>query len=291
MVTKLVLVVGIAVAIAIVVFIGLQIKANAAVKRMWNACATSPSPIAETHFTESMVADLPEPVQRYFLHAIAPGTPLPGSVQLMLNGQIRLAPAQDWLPVRSQECLSPQGFVWKAVAGKGLMQMRGADAYWHGTGRMRFALWGLLPVVEAHDADTVRSAIGRFTGEFFWLPMALLPQRGVAWSALDQHTLQARFDIDGEAIATTMVIDDDGRLLKSYGVRWGDRTENGHPSYIPFGGNFTAERTFEGVTIPSEIGAGWWFGTERYFEFFRATVEDAHFTGSATPNVILKTEL
>ncbi|WP_100897170.1 hypothetical protein [Nostoc flagelliforme] len=42
---------------------------------------------------------------------------------------------------------------------------------------------------------------------------------------------------------------------------------------IKLGGIFQAERTFEGITIPSRISAGWWFGTERYVESFVSEIE------------------
>ncbi len=37
-------------------------------------------------------------------------------------------------------------------------------------------------------------------------------------------------------------------------------------------------RCFRGYTIPSEIGAGWGCGTDRYAEIFRARIERAEFT-------------
>jgi hypothetical protein len=46
---------------------------------------------------------------------------------------------------------------------------------------------------------------------------------------------------------------------------------------ILFGGRYQAEATFDGYTIPSQMGAGWWLRTDRYFEFFRVTIEKATF--------------
>jgi hypothetical protein len=47
----------------------------------------------------------------------------------------------------------------------------------------------------------------------------------------------------------------------------------------PFGVDLDAERDFAGVTIPTEIRAGWWWGTadQADGEFFRATITDADF--------------
>lgn len=268
-------VIGMGLAIALIILFVVQARDNTDVTRVWNSLQTrSPSP---EQFSKAMIAELPEPVQRYFLHAIALGTPLANSVQLTMSGSIRLAPDQDWMPLQAEELLSTKGFVWKATAGKGMMQMRGADYYTSGKGRMRFSLWGLIPVVNASNLDVIRSGIGRWAGEYFWLPSALLPQYGVTWQAIGPNTIQARLKADGETIALTFAIDDQGRLLRGSLPRWGNQTENGQYAEIPFGGEHQAEQTFGGYTIPSQMGAGWWMGTDRYFEFIRVTIEQAQF--------------
>jgi hypothetical protein len=268
-------IVGIALAIAFTFLIILRAKNSAEVTRIWKILQASSS--SSELFSQNTIAELPEPVQRYFLHAIAPGTPLATSVHLTMNGTMRLAPNQPWMPIQAEERLSTQGFIWKAVAGQGMMEMRGADYYTQGYGRMRFSLWGLIPLVDAHNPNVMRSAIGRWIGEYFWLPSALLPQNGVSWQAIDENTIQAHLNVDREPITLMFVIDDQGRLLKGSLLRWGDQTEDKRYAEIPFGGRYPSEQTFGGYTIPSQMGAGWWMGTDRYFEFFRVTLEQAQF--------------
>ena len=275
MLSKVVLVVGALIAIALIVLLIVQAKHNAEVAQVWQTLQPETPSIEQ--FSLSMIADQPEPVQRYFLHAIAPGTAIAASVQLTMEGTIRLAPTQDWLPFQAQEQLSTEGFIWTASAGQGMMQMQGADYYAHRSGRMCFSLWGLIPVVNAQNPDVMRSAIGRWIGESFWLPSALLPQRGVIWREIDANTIQATVKVDQETITLTYGIDDRGRLLRSSFLRWGDQTEDKRYAEIPFGGEYAAEQTFGGYTIPSQMGAGWWIGTDRYFEFFRTTIKQAVF--------------
>ncbi|NJM70722.1 MAG: hypothetical protein HC862_11100 [Scytonema sp. RU_4_4] len=268
--------IGVLLAIALLVLLIMQIKNDKEVSRIWRELEEVPT---ENSFTEDMVAELPAPVQRYFLHSIAPGTPLASSVSLEMSGSFRTAQDKPWVPMRAKEIISAsQGFVWKATIGRGLFQMRGADYYIKGSGRMRFSLWGLLPLVNAHSPDIVRSSIGRLAGELIWLPSALLPQRGVSWKAIDENTIQASLKINDEPVTLTLTIDPaNGKLLKLSLPRWGDHTEDGSYTYIPFGGEYQEEHTFGGFTIPSLMGAGWWFGTDRYSEFFCATIEQAEF--------------
>jgi hypothetical protein len=252
MLIKILLVSGALVLGALLFFAIQQQKSNTKVAQVWQTLQ-SRTPSTD-RFTPNMVADQPEPVRRYFLHAIAPGTALANSVHLPMQGTMRLAPGQDWMPVQAEELLSRQGFVWKAVAGKGLFQMRGADYYTQNNGEMRFSLLGLIPIVQARNPDVMRSAIGRWAGEFFWLPSALLPQRGVSWRVLDQNTIQASLKADGVPITLTFVIDGEGRLRQASILRWGDQTEDKHYAEIPFGGHFQAEQTFNGYTIPTQMG-------------------------------------
>jgi hypothetical protein len=275
MMAKILLGISALLSIAFLVLLIMQVRNEQEVSRIWQTLESAPT---ENRFTQDMVAELPAPVQRYFLHAIALGTPLASSVSLKMSGNFRLSQDKPWLPMICQEIISAsKGFVWKAAIGSTLFQMRGGDYYINGFGRVRFSLWGLIPLVNAHGSDTTRSGIGRLAGEMVWLPSALLPQRGVNWKAIDERTIQANLKIDGEPITLTLVIDSQGKLLKLSFPRWGEHTDDSSFTYIPFGGEFQEEQTFGGFTIPSQMSLGWWFGCGRYSEFFRATIEQAEF--------------
>ena len=168
-----------------------------------------------------MIAELPQPVQRYFLHAIKPGTPLADSVKLKMNGSFRLSSDKPWLPMQAEQIINRlKGFVWKAKIGSGLMKFLGADYCFNNFARMRFSIWGIIPVVNAHNQDITRSAIGRFVGESFWLPSALLPQNRVNWQVINDNTIEAIIKVDGKHITLTFAIDSNGKLLKMSLPRW-----------------------------------------------------------------------
>lgn len=274
MIAKILLSVGKLLAIALLVLVILRVQNDQQVSKIWRSLEGVP---AESHFTEDMVAELPAPVQRYFLHTIAPFTPLASSVNLEMSGSFRLGQDKPWLPMQAKQIISEKGFVWKAAIGSSLFQMVGADYYANKSGKMRFSLWGLIGLVNAHSSDIARSSLGRLAGELVLLPSALLPQRGVIWKAIDERTIEASLNIDGEPVTLTLVIDTDGKLLKLSLPRWGNQTDDSSYTYIPFGGEYQEEHTFGGFTIPSQISAGWWFGTDRYLEFFRATIKQAEF--------------
>ncbi|AFY48130.1 hypothetical protein Nos7524_2287 [Nostoc sp. PCC 7524] len=261
--------------IGVVFLVIRRIRTSQEVRKIWRLCATQHSASTQQYFTEEMIAGLPAPTQRYFLHAIAPGTLLPTSVTLDMQGQFRLGKDKPWLAMQAQEILTSQGFVWLANIGRGLLQ--GGDYYINGLGGVQFSLWGLLPVANIHNQDTARASIGRLACEFLWLPSALLPQHGVEWAAIANNTIQASLKIDDQPVTLTLVIDADGKLLEISLPRWSNYTEDGTWAYIPFGGKCQAEKTFGGLTIPYQVNVGWWFGKDNYFDFFQATIQQVEF--------------
>lgn len=255
----------------------MRLRYDRLVKKIWRSLKTQPTNIV---FTPDMVAGLEEPVQRYFLHAIAPGTPLASYVELEMNGSFRQQPDADWLPMQASQIISVEGFIWQARVGKGSLGFSGADYYAQNRGRVKFFLWGLIPLVDAQNSNINRSSLGRLCIEYIWLPSALLPQNGVAWRAISDNTIQANFEIDNEPIALTLYIDDYGKLLGISLPRWSDNTADKNWQYIPFGAEIQAEATFGGYTIPARMNVGYWLGTDKYWTFFQATVARVEFSRS-----------
>lgn len=265
---------GIAIAVLLILLL-IRLRYERLIRQIWRSLKTQST---GEIFTQDLVADLDEPVQRYFLHAIEPGTPLAAYVELEMNGSFRLKPDADWLIMQAEEIIAASsGFVWKARIVKGLIGFSGADYYAQNHGRMKFSLWGLIPLIDAQNKHINRSGAGRLCIEYIWLPSALLPQNDVAWQALSNNTIQAGFEIDNEPITLTLNIDRNGKLLSISLPRWSDSTEERNWQYIPFGAEIQAEATFDGYTVPTQMNAGYWFDTDRYSAFFQATIDCANF--------------
>jgi hypothetical protein len=216
-------------------------------------------------FGEHELDGLPEPVQRLFRAAIAPGTPLARSARIEMRGEIRL---KRWTSFRGTEVLTPlEGFVWAVRAGV----ISGYDRYVEGEGELRWKLLGLIPVMRAGGADVSRSAAGRCVAEGVWLPTALLPRFGVEWSAEDDLHLTARLRLDAHEVEVHLVLDDEARVRACWFDRWGDPDGTGAFALHPFGMETAAHRAFGGVTIAAAGRAGWHWGTDRWPDaaFFR----------------------
>lgn len=235
-------------------------------------------------FDPAMVTGLPEAARRYFLYTIAPGTPLHTVSEIRMGGEIGLGDRESpaYQPMRARQILAPpHGFVWRLeAAGSGAMQMSGSDAMADERSWTRFWLFWTLPVVrEGKDLNHMRSSFGRVVAEaVFWAPAALLPQNGVQWEDGEAPD-RARAVVMHGALsqALEIAVAEDGRPLWVMIPRWSNANPEREWRFQPFGGTLDDFQTFGGFTLPTRIDGGNHFGTENYFPFFRARVEDVRF--------------
>lgn len=225
-------------------------------------------------FDESMLAGLPEPARRWLTRSIAPGTPLAPSAGLTMHGTIRLG---AWRKFTATQVLAPPaGYIWAARASVFGVPVTGYDRLSSGVGQMQWRLLGLLPVMTADGPDLVRSAAGRLASEFVLVPTTF---RQASWRVGDEpDTVVAGWQIGAEQVDVELHIGPEGQLRSVLLQRWGNAGGAAF-GYCPFGVSVEAERTFAGITIPSTVRAGWWWGTDRQDEgeFFRARITDATF--------------
>lgn len=241
---------------------------------LWTQSAVA----AKQHFDPAQLTGRPEPAQRYLAHAIATGALLATAVRLRMHGEIKLK--DHWYPFTADQVISWQrGFVWRArVQLKGL-PVTGSDRWIDGKGEMKWKLLGLLPIVRASGPDISRSALGRIQIESVWLPTVLLGP-DVHWSATDGTHLGVDLQLAEHAAHLALGIEPDGRL-RTVGIeRWGNPDEKKEFHEHSFGGIISDEKDFAGITIPTTLRIGWFFGSARFAsegEFFRGTVDNAEF--------------
>jgi hypothetical protein len=235
---------------------------------------TAATATAET-FDPAMTTGLPEAARRWLSHAIAPGTPLWKRAELTMHGQIKLG---RWRPFTARQVLAPpDGYLWAATARVAGLPVTGYDRLGSGTGEMRWRLLRLIPVLTAEGPDITRSAYGRLAGEIALIPTAF---RHAAWSGSEHpNTAVATWQFGDDTESAELQVRRSGRLAEIRVNRWGN--PGGAPfGRYPFGVRVEAESTFGGITIPSVVRAGWWWGTERQQEgeFFRAEITGAVFS-------------
>ena len=252
---------------------------------LWRRLAAQ-QPQSPNRFDETMVDDLPDPVQRYFRYSIEPGAPLRTVAEISMEGEFSLGDraAPKFVPMRARQIIAaPRGFVWRVRAGHNV-PISGSDAAGFGNSWSRFWLAGILPVARAGgDSDHLRAAFGRYVAEaVFWTPAALLPGIGVRWQPLNEASARVTVTLGNLEQAVDMTVDASGQLTKVVFQRWSDANAAKTYQRQPFGGYLSDYRSFSGFRLPTRIEAGNHFETDDYYPFFKATVTSVSFPDRPT---------
>lgn len=228
-------------------------------------------------YEKTLVADLPEPAQRYFNYTIKAGTPLRRVVEIEMVGDLSLGTkdSPNYRPMKAQQLsAAPFGFVWLLNWNR----VRGSDGALADTSWTRFWLFNIVPVAHASGSNHRRSSFGRMVADSaFWAPASILPGENVCWQALGPDSARVIMRFGELEQAVDIYVDAQGRPHKVVFQRW----SNENPARIhrlqPFGGDLSAFRQFGGYRLPTRVVAGNHYGTPDYFPFFRAEVTDIRF--------------
>ena len=228
------------------------------------------------------IAGLPEIAQRYFRHAIAPGTPFYSGVELEMEGTFLLGEKskfQKYQMYARQVLRPPEQFVWVPHLRSGAMSITGSDALAGGEAWTRFFLLGLIPVANVRSArDLVRSAQYRGAIEgALWLPSTMLPEQGARWEQVGPNEARVTLTHFTPSIVLRLTLSENGAVREVVGQRWSNANPEQQFRLQPFGGEMRTEATFQGLTIPTDISVGNRYGTEAYLAFFQARITRARF--------------
>lgn len=241
-------------------------------------------PANPMRFATAMVADLPEPAQRFFKFAITPGTLLLPVAEIDMGGQFSLGSkdAPNYRRMQAQQILAaPHGFVWR-MRLPGWVPVSGSDAGSDAGSWTRFRILGFIPVARmGGDADHFRSAYGRYVAEAtFWTPAVLLSGPGVTWQGVDENTARVTVAIGALSQAVDVTVNDEGQPVTVSFMRWSNANPEKQYRLQPFGGTLSDFREVQGYRLPFRVEAGNMFGTDDYFAFFKVEVTDIRFPGS-----------
>lgn len=262
--------------LSLILLVALRLWDERADRLEWARLAAS-QPTPPAVYDPVMVADLPEPAQRFFNFAIVSGTPLLTVAEIDMGGEFSLGTRDNpsYQPMDARQTLAaPTGFVWK-VKMPGVVSVSGSD-----TGKWtRFRILGVIPVARmGGDTNHARAAYGRYVAEaVFWTPAALLPGPGVVWEALDQDTARVKVSHNGLSQAIDIKVDAEGRPVLVKFMRWSNANPEKKYQFQPFGGSLSDFREVQGFRVPFNVEAANMFGTDQHFVFFKATVTAVRF--------------
>jgi len=210
-------------------------------------------------FSSDQLTGLPAPVRRYFEFALTPGRPLVPRARLEQRGEFLSRPAGPWSPFTAVQhvAVTPPGFVWDAsIRIAPLVAVRVRDSYLEGEGAMLGKLGGLVPVVDVHAGPEIaEAALQRYLAEAVWLPTALLPGAGVAWTAVDDTTARATLADRGTSAWIEFRFAPGGEIAATSTERY--RAVDGKQVPTPWVGRFWGYERVQGMMVPREGEVAW----------------------------------
>ena len=240
------------------------------------------APTEVERFDVERIKHLPEPVRRYFLYTIKPGTVLHSVIELEMNGVLSLGTKDQpkYMSMKAKQILAPpSGFIWDVFAGEGIVTFAGSDAAYPKGSWTRFWLLGLLPIARLGDnSDHKRSSFGRYMSEaVFWLPSALLPSENISWQALSQDKARVTIKHEGMTLSVDLTVNKVGQPVVVEFQRWSNANATKTYRMQPFGGTLSEFEEFNGYMLPTKIDAGNHFGMDEYFPFYKVNVTSVNF--------------
>jgi hypothetical protein len=165
--------------------------------------------------TETDVAALPAPVQRYLRFAGVVGRPRPAGFRARMTGRIRSGATAPWMPFEAEQVnffSPPRRFFWMK-ASRGGVPVDGLHAYTEADASMRVRVLSVLPVVDVGGADFMRTETVTLLNDMaVFSPAALLDPK-VRWRALDSTRVEATFTNGPHEIRSVLVFAASGALV------------------------------------------------------------------------------
>ena len=242
---------------------------------------------APQFFNRKELDGLPEPVSRYFQKVLKDGQPLITAVTLQHSGTFNMGETADnWKPFTSTQRVVTQrpGFDWDArVMMFPGIAARIHDTYVAGSGALKVAIFGLIPVANfPANPELSKAELMRFFAEAAWYPTALLPSQGVVWQGINEKsavatmtdgniTVELRFGFSDSGLIDTVRADSRGRRV------------NDVMMYAPWAGRFWNYAERSGMLVPLEAEVAWVLpnGPKPYYRGFTTTVKYDY----ASPNL------
>lgn len=258
-------------------------RADLKAERAYRQVLSGPK-LVQRRFDPRQVQGLPEVAQRYFRHAVAPGTPIYSTVEVQMEGTFLLGDKEKFktYEMTARQALRPSNqFIWIPRLRSGPITITGSDALVAGDAWTRFWILRLVPVANVQTSpDLVRSAQFRAALEgALWLPFTLLPGNGVEWQQTgrdEARVVLKRFK--PEPIMLTLRLGPEGAVREVVGQRWSNVNPEKRFRLQPFGGVIRGETTFQGLTIPTDVAVGNNYGIEDYLPFFQAKIASAKYS-------------
>jgi hypothetical protein len=163
--------------------------------------------------TEAEITALPETVRRYLRFMDVVGRPRDRSFRANMKGRFRAHPKMPWMPFVAWQynTAHPVSRLFHMrIDVLGVVPMVGRDAYLGGTGAMRGALFGVVPVVHGDGNPYDVSELTTWMNDALLLAPSMLLAPTTEWTAVDESSFDVTVHDHGRDVTGRLYVDHRG---------------------------------------------------------------------------------
>lgn len=227
--------------------------------------------------TESDIAPLPAPVQRYFRASGFVGRPHTNNARIIWR-EMLLKRSRDASFIRLDcqqfnSVAEPTRIALMTSRIGGLIPFEGRDKYQQGHGDMRIKLLKIFTVGETKGRHMDESALVTVLSEALLAPSYAL-QGYLKWSAVDDHAASAELRYAGLCVRGTFFFNEADELIR---FETSDRWQDGRPpKKYPWSAQIGGYKVRNGLRFPTEVSATW-HEPGNDFTYVKGTIEAVEF--------------
>lgn len=165
--------------------------------------------------TETDIAHLPEPIQRYLRYTNVIGKEKVRNFRLVGEGLFRMGPDKDWVKARAEQVSfidHPRRLYFMKLILSGIPVV-GLHVYKQATATMRIKVAGLITVGDAKgDIMNKAETVTVFNDMCLMAPASLIDPR-IEWETIDALTVKGTFSHAGIRISAQLIFNENGELI------------------------------------------------------------------------------
>lgn len=206
--------------------------------------------ISDKIFHRNKLANLPEPVQRYFKHTLKDGESYISYARIKHDGQFKTGLYKDWINIKGEQYATTEkpGFIWKGTTS----MFTARDMYIRDKGRLVVSLFSLYNVVDANGEQYNQGELLRWLGESILYPTNLLPDERLQWFAINSQSAKLTFDYNGLSLYFVVTFNQIGEIIQLETKRYMD--EKNLETWVIKATNY---KEINNVLIPTAFDVLW----------------------------------
>jgi hypothetical protein len=232
--------------------------------------------------TESDIAHLPEPVQKYFRYCGFVGQPLVYNCSIEWDDvEFKMKPENEWIPIRCLQFNSvkePARFAYLYAPKMGINIFVGRDKYQAGKGNMHIRILGLFNIQNVWGREMDESSLVTILSETLFVPGYAL-QHYISWEPIDSLSARGTITHNGISVSGIFYFNPKGEMTHFISYDRNFVGTDGKAKKVPWVASVDFYTPMGIRTIPAYVRATWKL-PEGDYEYFRGKVVALHFNQS-----------